>query len=189
MGKALSTPNKKSIIKAKEMVKQLEEWTEKRISNILFDSNNDDWNISTSVFDQRILNKEHIIIIIEDEEGNKFGGYIHSKIDETDERIKDIRSFVFSIKSKGGLFEMQLSYMFRHQYIFYLYTRPSILLFAIGDELYATKNNIVIYKENNKTKSWRSQFSFEDNKGNSLFWENELPEHFIPKRIMVVQMI
>ncbi|BFU24367.1 hypothetical protein EHI2019_000284300 [Entamoeba histolytica] len=56
----------------------VEEWTNRKIGNILFDSDKDNWNKNTSVFDQRIINKQHIIIIIEDEDGNKFGGYVNS---------------------------------------------------------------------------------------------------------------
>ena len=65
-----------------EEMKQIEKWTSRKVSNILFDSDIDDWNEDTSVFNQRIINKEHIIIIIEDTNGNKFGGYINSKIDK-----------------------------------------------------------------------------------------------------------
>ncbi|EMS14749.1 hypothetical protein KM1_299820, partial [Entamoeba histolytica HM-3:IMSS] len=62
-------------MKRKEEMRQIEEWTNRKVGNILFDSDKDDWNVDTSVFDQRIMYKEHIIIIIEDSEGNKFGGY------------------------------------------------------------------------------------------------------------------
>ncbi|EKE37826.1 hypothetical protein ENU1_184820 [Entamoeba nuttalli P19] len=68
---------------------------------ILFDSDKDDWNIDNrSVFDQRIMNKENITIIIENEEGNKFGGCVNSKVDGY---IYDLNSFVFSLESNGRL--------------------------------------------------------------------------------------
>ncbi|EMD45124.1 Hypothetical protein EHI5A_038660 [Entamoeba histolytica KU27] len=84
-----------------EEIKQIEEWTERKVGNILFDSDKDNWNKNTSVFGERIKNKEHIIIIIEDEEGNKFGGYVNEKIDEVDEWIYDSQSFLFSLESNG----------------------------------------------------------------------------------------
>ncbi|BFU25804.1 trichohyalin, putative [Entamoeba histolytica] len=84
-------------------IKQLEELTEKRINNILFDSDKDNWNKNTSVFNQKIMNKEHLIIIIEDEDGNKFGGYVNSKIDKVDECINDSKSFLFSLESNGRM--------------------------------------------------------------------------------------
>ncbi|BFU20522.1 trichohyalin, putative [Entamoeba histolytica] len=84
-----------------EEIEQLEEWTNRKVRNILFDSDKDDWNVDTSIFDQRIMNKEHIIIIIEDSKGNQFGGYVNSKIDKVDYFINDSKSFVFSLESNG----------------------------------------------------------------------------------------
>ena len=80
-------------------IKQIEEWTEKRINNILFDSDKDNWNRNTSVFDQRIMNKEHIIIVIEDSRGNQFGGYVNSKIDKVGKWINDSKSLLFSLET------------------------------------------------------------------------------------------
>ncbi|GAB1221951.1 hypothetical protein ENUP19_0086G0025 [Entamoeba nuttalli] len=74
-----------------------------KISNVLFDSDIDNWNKDTLVFDQRIMNNKHIIIIGEYEEGNKFGGYVNSKINKIDKiggYINDSKSFIFSLKSK-----------------------------------------------------------------------------------------
>ncbi|BFU25442.1 trichohyalin, putative [Entamoeba histolytica] len=101
-------------------IKQIEEWTERRINNILFDSDIDDWNRNTSVFDQRIMNKEHIIIIIKDEEGNKFGGYVNSKIDKVDGYIYDSKSFVFSLESKGRMKGMKKFDIEQPEYAFWL---------------------------------------------------------------------
>ena len=85
----------------KQKFRNQKEWTSRKVSNILFDSDIDNWNQNTSVFDQRIINKEHIIIIIEDSNGNKFGGYVNSKIDEVNDWINDPKSFLFSLESKG----------------------------------------------------------------------------------------
>ncbi|BFU26688.1 hypothetical protein EHI2019_000811900 [Entamoeba histolytica] len=84
----------------KEEIHQIEEWTEEEINSILFDSYYDDWNKNTSVFGERVMNKEHLIIIIEDEEGNKFGEYVNSKIDKvsTGEWINGSSLVSFNIK-------------------------------------------------------------------------------------------
>ena len=81
-------------------MKQLEEWTNRKVSNILFDSDIDNWNKNTSVFEQRIIDKEHIIIIIEDINGNKFGGYVNVKIDNVSDFINDPKSFFIFNKIK-----------------------------------------------------------------------------------------
>ena len=91
MGITQSTSNNKT----KEIIKQIEELTEKRINNILFDSDIDGWNVNTSVFGERIKNKEHIIIIIEDSEGNKFGGYVNSKTNKVNDDINDSKPFFY----------------------------------------------------------------------------------------------
>ncbi|BFU24451.1 trichohyalin, putative [Entamoeba histolytica] len=157
-------------------INQIEEWTEKRINNILFDSDKDNWNIDTSVFDQRIINKEHIIIIIEDEDGNKFGGYVNSKVDYF---ISDSQSFVFSLESNGRMKGMKKFDIKQPQYAFCLFNQTVNCLFAFGG------NDIFVYKENDKTLSYCNQRSFEY-KGisNALCGKG----WFTPKRIIVIEM-
>ena len=48
-----------------------------------------------------IWNKSKICIVIENEEGEIFGCYINSKIDEVEEDIKDENAFVFNLESNG----------------------------------------------------------------------------------------
>ncbi|BFU18091.1 trichohyalin, putative [Entamoeba histolytica] len=180
MGITQSTSNNKSNDKTKEIIKQIEELTEKRISNILFDSDKDDWNKNTSVFIQRILNKKYIIIIIEDEEGNRFGGYVSEKIDKVG-RIYDSKSFVFSLESKGRLEGMIKFDIRQPQYAFYLYNKSHDILFSFGNGY----GDILVYKENDKTRSYCKQNTFDYKE-----IENALcgKYNFTPKRIIVIEM-
>ncbi|GAB1220811.1 hypothetical protein ENUP19_0059G0020 [Entamoeba nuttalli] len=184
MGITQSTPNDTSTNKTKEIIKQLEEWTEKRINNILFDSDKDDWNKNTSIFDQRIINKEHIIIIIEDEEGNKFGGYVNSKIDKVDWYINDSKSFVFSLESNGRIEGMKKFDIVDTRYAFKIFNQTDDYLFNFGFGW-----DIFVYKENNKTKSWCKQHSFEYEEISNALCGKEYTEPFTPKRIIVIEMI
>ncbi|BFU19131.1 trichohyalin, putative [Entamoeba histolytica] len=169
--------------KRTEEIHQIEEWTEKRITNILFDSDKDDWNRNTSVFDQRIWNKEDIIIIIEDSEGNIFGGYVHSKIDKYD-YIYDSKSFLFSLESNGRLEGMMKFDIKMPEYTFWLFKQSHHCLFSFG-----CGADICVYKENNKTKSFYNQFSFEyEGTKNALCGKGWFTNCFTPKRIIVVQM-
>ncbi|BFU23760.1 trichohyalin, putative [Entamoeba histolytica] len=164
-------------------IKQLEELTEKRINNILFDSDKDDWSKNTSVFDQRIMNKEHIIIIIEDEDGNKFGGYVNEKIDKVGTWINDSKSFVFSLESKGrmkGMMKFDIKYP---QNAFYLCNQSSDCLFKFG-----YFGDIFVYKENYKTKSYCQQDSYEYEGIRNALCGKEWPKYFTPKRIIVIEM-
>ncbi|BFU18305.1 trichohyalin, putative [Entamoeba histolytica] len=128
-------------------VKQIEEWTEKRINNILFDSDKDDWKVDTSVFGERVMNKEHIIIIIEDSRRNKFGGYVNSKIDKVDDYIYDSKSFLFSLESHGRMKGMKKFDIKEPQDAFYLINQSNDCLFAFGQK----QVDIVVCKENDKT--------------------------------------
>ncbi|BFU18330.1 trichohyalin, putative [Entamoeba histolytica] len=165
------------------VTKQIEEWTERRINNILFDSDKDDWKVDTSVFGERIMNKEHIIIIIEDEEENKFGGYVNSKIDKGDDYINDSQSFVFSLESNGRIEGMMKFDIKEPEYAFYLHNQSDDLLFAFGfGDGY---EDILVFKENDKTQSFCNQYSFEYNEIEDALCGNE---NFTPKRILVIEM-
>ncbi|BFU24067.1 trichohyalin, putative [Entamoeba histolytica] len=160
-------------------IKQLEEWTEKRINNILFDSDKDDWNKNTSVFEERIMNKEHIIIIIEDKKGNKFGGYINSKIDKVNGDINDSKSFVFSLESNGRIEGMKKFDIEQPEYAFILFNQSDNRLFEFG------LGDIVVFKENIKTYSYCCQRNFEyEGISNALCGKHS----FTPKRIIVIEM-
>ena len=54
--------------------KQLEKWTELKCSDIVFDSNIDDWSQGLSEFDRRIIGNKQLTFLIEDEDGEIFGG-------------------------------------------------------------------------------------------------------------------
>ncbi|BFU18723.1 predicted protein [Entamoeba histolytica] len=165
-----------------EEIHQIEEWTNRKVGNILFDSDIDDWNDNTTVFGERIMNKEHLIIMIEDEEGNKFGGYVNEKIDKVGCFINDSQSFVFSLESNGRLEGMKKFDINQPEYAFHLYNQSDDCLFSYGD------GDIFVFKENNKTYSWCKQNSFEYEGIENALCGKELPSRFTPKRIIVIQM-
>ncbi|GAB1220411.1 hypothetical protein ENUP19_0053G0002 [Entamoeba nuttalli] len=161
----------------KYQIEQLEEWTNRKVGNVLFDSNIDDWNKNTSV----VMNKEHIIIIIEDEEGNQFGGYVNSKIDKVGGFINDSKSFVFSLESNGRIYEMMKFDIILPECAFKIYNQSNYHLFSFGNG-----GDIDVYKENIKTESYCIQYSFEyEGIENALCGKY----NFTPKRIIVIEMI
>ncbi|BFU25338.1 predicted protein [Entamoeba histolytica] len=167
-----------------EEMLQLEEWTNRKVGNILFDSDKDDWNVNKSVFDERIMNKEHIIIIIEDEDRNKFGGYVNSKVDKIHSYIKDSKSFVFSLESKGRIEGMKKFDIKHTENTFYLHSQSSDGLFGFGKY----GSDIFMCKENNKTKSWCYQYSYSYEGISNTLCGKEYPDRFTTKRIMVIEM-
>ena len=62
----------KGIIDENE-IKQIQEWSSKKCGEVIFDSNKDNWSQNTSVFDDRVINKSHLIFLVEDNDNNKFG--------------------------------------------------------------------------------------------------------------------
>ena len=131
-----------------DQVKQIEEWTKLKCEEIVFDSTKDNWEENTSTFDSKILNKNKLVFIVEDTEGNKFGGYIDAKIDGIFENpdwkiITDSKSFVFSLESNGRLNGMKKFNIKKPEEAFYLYNKSDDYLFSIGE------CDIVIYKKGN----------------------------------------
>ncbi|EMD45435.1 Hypothetical protein EHI5A_115730 [Entamoeba histolytica KU27] len=168
--------------KTQQIIKQLEEWTEKRIRDIIFDSNIDNWNRGKTLFGERIKNKEHLIFIVEDTEGNIFGGYVNEKIGTEEESyILDPNAFVFSLESKGRLKEMMKFDINEYHEAFYYDTQYyNFALFVFG-----TGRDISVCKEIYKTESYCSQWSF-NYKGISNPFCGKC--RFIPQRIIVIEV-
>ena len=86
---------------------QIQEWTKLKCDNVLFDSDVDDWN-DQKVFNERVIGKSKLVIVVEDSKGDKFGGYVDATLNgEWDSIGKsynyDKKSFLFSLQSNGRL--------------------------------------------------------------------------------------
>ena len=66
------------IKKYSKEIQQIEELTKLEMNYILFDSDNDRWKIFNSEFGDKLKGHKNIVIVIEDEENNIFGGYINA---------------------------------------------------------------------------------------------------------------
>ena len=86
-------------------IQQLEKWTKLKCSEIVFDSNVDDWSQNTSELNRKIKGKKQLIFLIEDEDGEKFGYYLNSQVDTYYNQTKntDNKSFEFNLESHGRL--------------------------------------------------------------------------------------
>ena len=62
---------------------QLEQWTNKKCGEVIFDSDKDNWSKDTSVFNERIIGKKQLVFLIEDSEGEKFGYELSLRADVT----------------------------------------------------------------------------------------------------------
>ena len=65
------------------------EETKLEYEEVIFDSECCDWRQQNSTFDERIIGKQNLIFLIEDDKGNKFGGFISSKIEKKRNETKE----------------------------------------------------------------------------------------------------
>ena len=80
-GTPITAEKMKEIEKEKEeqQKKQLEEWTNLKIGETIFDSDHDDWSINTSVFNDKIIGRKQLLFIIKDERNEKTENPQHRK--------------------------------------------------------------------------------------------------------------
>ena len=112
-----------------DQIYQIEEWTNKSMKDVLFDSNIDDWNEITSTLSSILLKKQHLLFLIEDEEKKKFGGYLSSQIDKVNVWITDSNAFLFTFSNNS-----KEKYSINNEFhAFFLYPSTSTMyLFGFG---------------------------------------------------------
>ena len=160
----------------------LEESTGLSLGEILFDSNYDDWS-TRSVMITRISNKHDLLFLIEDTDGEVFGGYLHEQIKEKfDEWITDNKSFLFNLKSNGRLsnptkFEIKQSH---RAFYFHPESNPELLFLGCHGSLCVYIKEL---KDQSICDQYESAYQYHG-------IENAVcgKEEFIPKRITVIQM-
>ncbi|ELP85871.1 hypothetical protein EIN_282620 [Entamoeba invadens IP1] len=159
-----------------------EKLVEKKISNVLFDSEKDDWLQETSVFNLRLLNKENVCILIEDDNNNKFGGVVSCKIQNTNTWLGNGNSFIFSLTKNGerNCKKYTPNNGFECGNEFILSPKGHKLLFMFGG---CKGNDIRVYKKKTD-KSWCSPCTYTAKAGDLTG-----TYYFEPKRIVVFQLI
>ena len=156
----------------------IENWTKKTIVEPIFNSDIDDWNQHTSSFQNKLMGKSNLLIVIEDMNNNKFGGYLHSQIISMNSYINDSNSFLFSLQSNGRLQGMTKFEITQSQYAFYMSNQMNHVLFKFG-------NDLNVYTANMKSSSYCDQQSFNYHGYNHALCGNQT---FTPKRFVVFQM-
>ena len=145
-----------------------------------------DWNQNTSVFNERIEGKSNLIFLIEDEEKNKFGGFVDIQIAPFN-WLKTNEMFLFSLQSNGRLKEMmKFDKNPNNGGGFWLDRKNDPYLFGFGSGS-GSNQDIDITKSNTKNISICCQTNCYEYNGiqNALRGTNS---QFSPKRILVIQM-
>ena len=121
--------------------RKIEEWSDKKIGQILFDSYIDDWSLNSSTFYKHVIGRNKLLFLIEDSETNRFGCYIHSKITEINQWIRDDYGFLFSLYDKGFDDEMKRYEIKDSFYSFKVYKNKEVALCSLGNEIFVNKCN------------------------------------------------
>ena len=172
---------------------QLEQWIGLKCSEIFFDSNKDNWSISSSVFNDKIKGKKQLTFLIEDEDGELFGYYYNSQIPNEIEEYyvsigTDFNSFQFNLKSKNNRLSQPMKFPILNTQI------GGICFQENDDECLFQMGDINLMKYEKKEFSGSDYIGLFDYSGirNALtgkeatvLWGQMI---FIPKRFVVIQM-
>lgn len=170
------------LIIKEESISYIENWTRKKIISIVFDSDVDNWD-SGKEFSQYIVGKSNLLFMIDDDQNNRFGGYISSKITDHDTYINDPDAFIFSLRSNGRLSGPT---QFKIKYpgdAFISITTHDRYIFAFGGG-YDIK--LDSKKTANYANSNPSSYDFGDHQ--DALYGKIYPHRFTPKRWVVYQM-
>ena len=177
-----SNKSKDNILIDNSSKSKIEEWTNRKIKSIVFDSDKDNWD-SGKNFSNYIIGKSNLLFIIDDMENNRFGGYINSKITSIDTFIKDQNAFIFSLKSNNRL-PGPAKFDIKHpNSAFISITTHKRYIFAFGGG-YDIK--LDSKKTADQANSNPSSYDFGNNK-NALYGKI-YPNRFTPKKWVVYQM-
>ena len=166
-------------------MKQLEEWTKKKCSELLFDSTVDNWSYNTSVFDSKLMNKSNLIFIVEDTDNNKFGYYFNGTLTNNG-CFKCSGSFMFTLKANN-----------RNSGMYKFEQKETSTGLCVSDKSHSWFLHIhagfIMYKANSHEKQyiaeWTDHFDFHGM--TNVYFANSTGtshKYFTPKRITVVQM-
>ena len=165
---------------------QLEEWTNKKCSEIIFDSDKDDWDQNTSVFGNKLKNKTYLAFVVEEENNNKFGYYFNGTITNLNSSyMKAKDSFLFSLKSNERLSGM---YKFEEKDG----CNGLEISNKSSDNLWHVFNGIYFKKESVKvlSKIGEQSSAFDFHGMSNIFFPNSSQGwvKFMTKRLIVIQM-
>ena len=176
----------------KKHIDQLEEWTSLKCSEVLFDSNIDDWAYETSVFNDRIVGKKQLTFLIENEDDEIFGYYSNTKLIKLYRRQEtDSKSFHFNLQTKNNRINQSMKFKIKDS------KNSGIWLWKANSDYLIKMGDIYLFKENMKNESsclqHENAFNYQGIE-NALCGKiiqkenNKLKGCFTPKRIIVIQM-
>ena len=174
---------------SKKDIQKIEALTHVYFAQIIFDTQKDKWGVGTSQFDSIVFNRENLVFVIDDVDGNSIAFYLKSKIHQykyqengrwKGGRISDEYAQLIVIENKTMKNVTQESFAMKkecQEMAFRLYKKDFHLLFSIGG------NDFNIAKRQMRDKCQFEQHSFDY--GDNVLFENK---QFEVRRIVVIQM-
>ena len=166
-----------------ETLNHLKEWTGLNDGHVIFDSRLNLWSKEGNEFFDLLKDKSNIIIIINDMNGNIFGGFIKNEIKKQNEWIKDENSFLFTLESNERIERMKYEILKEksdNTFIIFGNDFDYLFQFGFGYDIVVTKQD---HADNFYSGVNESSFDFKNVK-------NPLVEHktFVISRIVAIQM-
>ena len=189
MKRKFDSIEKEALLLSQSQLSQLEEWTQKKIGKILFDSEYDNWEKETTTFHEKLNNHSQLLFIVEDSQHEIFGYYLSTQFisDFNQYKQTSIDSFMFNIQSNGRLDGMKQFKMMKEGNGYYLYNPSEERLCCIGD--------IFLMKKQMKSTSliFQNEYTVHDYNGISSAICGKVPNgfgaiEFDPIRFKVIQM-
>ena len=168
---------------------QLENWTNKKCSEIVFNSDKDKWDINTSVLEDKLGDRSQLVFLIKDTDNNKFGYYLSLKgaTKYGDYYSTDENTFLFSLKSNGRLNRMMKFEIKDTECGYTIKPKSDDVLIQLGS---GSHGAIHLMKLSKKSESYCYQdndyFNYHGTINPLNGKSNKSP--FTPQRITVIQM-
>ena len=166
---------------------QLEQWTNKKCSEIVYDVGRDGYPKNNSIiFEDKVKGKSYLVFLVEDIGNNKYGYYFNGTMNRVGETVKTEGSFMFSLNSNGRFNEMMKFEEKDSCKGLQIYNKSHERLFCVD-------GGIIIYKETNKSSNNVREFSScFDFHGKTKIFHPELKDgnwkKITLKRFVVIQM-
>ena len=176
----------------------IEEWSESQFIKVLYDTDINSNLIGNGELYEQLFNKQNILLLFEDSNGNLFGEYVHSKITKIERKselfkneatTKDPCSFVFTLRSRNRFnHPMKFDIKTDHRE-WTLYVR----LRTLDTPLIIGRGDITIARENTIERSFCRQVSFNYFDFQNVFIgkisdRNTRKQGFLLKRFQIIQM-
>lgn len=105
------------------------------IGDVLFDSEVNNWNVNQSEFDSAIEGKRNILVLVEDERNNLFGGYIGTEV-RVGKVTDDDDCLLFSLKKDGVFDPRSFDYERGHSFLIFPQSNDYLFVFGLTEDGY-----------------------------------------------------